>query len=81
MVDVDLDGESLKIWNEIKDVQLDLFSLPNQTVAKHCNPLPIDPSRLYVTIAATAALPALDIALPNFNIEAVGKWIVISRKK
>jgi hypothetical protein len=81
MADVELDGESLKIWNEIKNVQLDLFSLPDQTVAKYCNPLPIDPNSLYVTITATAVLPALDIALTNFNVEAVGKWIVISRKK
>ena len=81
MADVELDGESLKIWNEIKSVQLDLFSLPDQTIAKYCNPLPIDPNSLYVTITATAVLPALDIALPNFNVEAVGKWIVISRKK
>ncbi len=81
MANVELDGESLKIWNEIKGVQLDLFSLPDQTVAKYCSPLPIDPTRLYVTITATAVLPALDVALSNFNVESIGKWIVISRKK
>ncbi len=81
MADVELEGESKKIWDEIKNVQLDLFSLPDQTVAKYCNPLPIDPNMLYITITATAVLPALETALPKLQVEAVGKWIVISRKK
>ncbi len=80
MADVELEGDAKKIWDEIKNVQLDLFSLPDQTVVKYCHPLAVAPDCLYITISATAVLPALEIALPKFKVEAVGKWIVISRK-
>jgi hypothetical protein len=77
----ELSGEALKIWNEIRSVELDLFNLPNQTVEKNVHPLPIDDSVLYLTIPVPAAYPALDTALNSkFDIEMVGKWYVVKRK-
>ena len=69
-----------KIWQEIKDVQLQLFGLPNQTVQKHCQPQMVEPSRLYVTFSAGAVGPALETALRNYNVEIDGKYIIIGRK-
>lgn len=74
-------SEADKIWEEIKGIQLDLFSLPDQTVEKHCKPATIDPGKLYLTISASAVFPALDEVLKDkFEIEQVGKWYVVSRK-
>jgi len=78
---VDLTGESAKIWEEIKHVELDLFGLPDQTIEKNCTPLNITPDKLYVTVPASAIFAALDVALAkNFDVEQVGKWYTISRK-
>lgn len=74
-------SEATKIWEEIKDVQLDLFGLPDQTVQKNCTPVPVEDSKLYLLIPVSAAYPALDVALSkNFTIEMVGKWYTVSRK-
>ncbi len=73
--------ESQKIWDEIKEVNLNMFALPGQTVEKYCTPYMIEPSKCYVTVKVTAALVALEEALlKKFNIEVEGKFIVITRK-
>ena len=51
--------ESEKIWNEIKDLPLQMFGLPNQVVSQHCIPVQVDPTRLFLTIRSTSTLPAL----------------------
>ena len=73
-------AEPEKIWQEIKDVQLNLFALPNQTVQKHCQPQLVEPTRLYVTFSAGAVGPALEAALSNYSVEIDGKYVIIGRK-
>ena len=67
--------EAQLIWDEIKDLPIQMFGLPGQTVAQHCNPVWIEPTHLYVTIRASAALPALETALKEHgdNVAAVVK--------
>ncbi len=78
---VELSGEAAKIWEEIRYIELDLFGLPEQTVEKHCKPVPVGQNELYVTIAVQAAYAALDVAVSkNFDIEPVGKWYILKRK-
>ena len=73
--------EAMKIWDEIKDLTLDLYSLPNQIVSSYFTPFMIEPSRLYLTMKASAALAALEEELAGrFTVEMVDKFIVVARK-
>lgn len=70
-----------EIWTEIKDVNLNLFALPGQTVEMYCHMIPVEPSRLYMTIKVSSVLTALEDALgKKFNFEVAGKFILVSRK-
>jgi len=74
--------EAEKIWNEILNVQLDMFSLPEQNVQKYCKPVAIEPTKLYVTSSVQSVVPALEAAIgKKFDIEVAQKFIIISRKK
>ena len=68
-----------KIWKDMKDKQLDLFSLPGQFVHLHVTPAYIEPDRLYVNIKTSAVLTALEAAIaPAYTLEMVDKFIIIS---
>jgi hypothetical protein len=58
-----------KIWEEIQHLPIEMFALPNQVVAQHCEPLPfaIDPSRLFLITRSTATLPSLEFSLQSFT--------------
>lgn len=73
--------DSSKIWEEIKDVELNLFGLPGQIVKEYCSVVNVEPSKLYLTSKVSAVLPALEEALmKSYTVESQMKWIVISRK-
>ena len=75
-------SESEKIWDEVKDKQLDLFGLPNQTVSQHCVFSNVEPNGLYLKIKSSAVLPALESALgPKFVVELVDSFVVVKRAK
>jgi hypothetical protein len=68
-----------KIWNHIKDEQLELFALPSQCVKKYCEPVCIEPTKLYLKFKIPAVLPALETALKGwYNVEMTNKYIVVS---
>lgn len=74
--------EADKIWSEISNVALEMFSLPDQTVSKYCKPIQVEPSKLYVVSSVQAVVPALETALgKKFNIEKAHKYIIISRRQ
>ena len=81
-------SEAGAIWLEIKDMGIEMFALPGQTVAMHCNPVPADPSRLFLVTASTAALPSLEVAinknakgeyLHRFDVELADRFVIVSR--
>ena len=74
-------AESELIWNEIKDMSIDIFSLPNQKVSDHVNKLNIPGNQLMVTLNSTAALPALETAIVRrgFEVEQTPKYIIVKR--
>lgn len=57
--------EAENIWNEIANLPIEMFALPNQVVAQHATPFPfhVDPSRLLLQVRSTSVLPALEAAL------------------
>lgn len=75
-----LEGDSLNIWNEIRGIKLDLFSLPEQVLENNVNLVPVSDGKVYLTLKASAVLPAMEEALKDkFNVEQNLKFVVISR--
>ena len=72
--------EADKIWEEIKDKSIEMFALPDQTVALHCVPVAVEPSKLYLVIRSAATLPSLETALgTKYVVELVDKYVVVKR--
>lgn len=74
--------EADKIWLEIKNKKIDMFSLPSQVVSQYCKPATIEPSKLYLIPSATSVLPALELALgEGYVVDRMERFITVSRKK
>jgi hypothetical protein len=70
-----------KTWNSIKDREVQMFSLPGQTVAHYCTPTPLDPNKLFLTYTVSSCIPAVEAALNNeFDFEIAKNFIIISKK-
>lgn len=73
--------EPNKIWDEIKDKELEIFALPNQKVKDHAEPLNIPGvEHLYVKLASSAVLASLETCLKDFEFEQTEKYVIIKRK-
>lgn len=74
-------AESDLIWDEIKDISIDIYALPNQKVSGHVNKVNIPGNQLMVTLNSTAALPALETAIVKrgFEVEQTPKYIIVRR--
>jgi len=73
--------EADKIWIEIKDKNIEIFALPDQKVSDYCNPVTVEPSKLYLLLKkASSALPAIESAIGNkFTVELANKYVIVSR--
>ena len=68
------------IWDNIKDVKLEIFALPNQLVSNYCTPIKIEPTKLYLTTSASAVLPALETALKDrYVVEQLERYLCVSK--
>jgi hypothetical protein len=58
-----------ELWDQIKDLPIDIFALPNQTVKDHARREEgmdkIFPDDVYLILRSAAAFPALEEALGN----------------
>lgn len=71
-----------EIWSEIKEKDIEMFGLPNQTVQLHVKPVVVDPEKLYVTLNSSAVLPSLEVALgKKYTVELVDRFVVVARAK
>lgn len=70
--------DSDKIWEEIKDLPLAMYSLPNQTVAQYLTKVESNYPDLLVKIAASAVVPAMETLLQGrFVMEQLeGYWLI-----
>lgn len=67
-----------KIWSEIKNLTLELFALPNQTVAMHVKRVPITDDTLHLTLSSQAVLAALDARLGGkYVVESAEKYVTV----
>lgn len=48
------------LWDKIKDEDIQVFALPNQTVKDHVQRVELDPNILHLKLKASAVLPALE---------------------
>lgn len=79
--------ESELIWEEIKDLPIAMFALPNQTIKQHVSRLEVPGTKLLLRLTSTAALPALEEALNNvvathgkrYEVELAEGYTVIRR--
>lgn len=55
--------ESDKMWEEIKNLPISMFALPNQVVADHVTRVPLSPSELHLKMHSSAVIASLDVAL------------------
>jgi hypothetical protein len=70
------------IWNAIKDKPIDVFALPNQIVSDYFTPVAIEPSRLYLSLSAPAAFPALETALgKSYVVDQDQKFVIVTLPK
>lgn len=73
--------QAQKIWDQISNLRLDMFSLNNQFVHSYYKPMFADPYKLYLvsTTKASAALPALEEALATkYRVEQAERFIIVS---
>lgn len=69
------------IWQEIKNLPIEMFALPDQFVGQYCTPVPVDPTRLYLLLRTSAVLPSLEESVKkNFTVEMADKWAIVSRR-
>lgn len=74
-------SEADKIWDEIRNLPIQMFGLPGQVVAQHAVPFPIEPSKLYLTIRSSATLPSLEVAVGDkFTVEQADRFVIVARR-
>ena len=68
-----------KIWEEIKNLKIDMFALPNQRVHNYCKPISVDPDKLFLIPTAWAVLPVLEQLLnPKYIVDKQDRFLIIS---
>lgn len=78
--EIKLSGMAEVLWSEIKDKDVMMFSLPNQKVSQYCEPIMVEPSKLYLKTTVSAFLPALEATLgSDYLVELADKFIAVSR--
>lgn len=78
-----VESEAEKIWNEIKNLKLEMFALPNQFVHLYYKPITIDPARLYLTALtkATSVLTFLENAVSEkYQVEQIDRFTVLTSR-
>jgi len=60
-----------KIWEEIKNLPIAMFALPNQTIQNHVVRVEVEPSSLYLRGKSPAVIAGLDEAL-NTSFDRAG---------
>jgi hypothetical protein len=72
--------EAQKIWDEIQNLPILMFGLPDQTVAMHCSPMAVEPSKLYLITRSSATLPSLESSIgKGFTVELADKFVIVAR--
>jgi len=67
------------IWDEIKDLNIEMFALPGQKVHHYCKPVSVDPTKLFLLTTAGSVLPALEsVVTPKYVVDKQERFLVVS---
>lgn len=72
-----------KIWDDIKNVELEMFALPGQILSTYCSQVKVNPDKLYLEPKKNigALLPTLEnVLIKKYTVERVDRFIVVSHK-
>ena len=70
------------IWAEIKDLPIEMFSLPNQKVSDYVDPIPLPGKTLYVKLKNTSVFTSLEYAIGGkYDVILGEKYTTIERKE
>src|SRR5690606_10094999 len=72
------------LWDKFKDVDLNMFGLPNQLLKDYCDPVAVEPSKLYLSLkkhkqTATSIVHSLEAAVGDkfvVNMTTSGLYII-----
>lgn len=74
------DQESGKIWDEIKELPIDLFSLANQKISDYAELQFVEPSKCYLKIKVGSVLPALETSIgKKYIVSMDALYTIVSR--
>jgi len=72
--------EADKIWDEIKDLPISMFTLPGQKVSDHLEKLEVPGNELYVRLVSSAVMGSLEEAIGDkYAVEQAEKYTIIKR--
>lgn len=69
-----------KIWENIKDMNLDLFALPGQKVSMHAKRIPIHDEFVHLKLSSQAVLAALESVLGSKYLVEPGEQYVVVKQ-
>lgn len=68
------------IWEELKDLEVSMFGLPEQKVSNFCSPVYLDDKVLFLNYKVAAVLPVLEEKFrTKYVVDAEGKMLKVSR--
>lgn len=68
-----------QIWDEIKNLNINMFALANQKVHMYCKPVIVEPSRLFLLASAGSVLPALEaVVASKYSVEKIDRFLVVA---
>jgi hypothetical protein len=69
-----------KLWDEIKNKNVEMFSLPPQPVSSQCSPVLIDPNKLHLQYKTSSFITSLESALGDkYKVDLAGKFITVTK--
>lgn len=73
--------ESDKIWDLIKDLPIEMYSLPNQKISDYVTKIKLPGDHLTVKLKSSAVLTSLEyVLLSKYDIELQDKFVLIKHK-
>lgn len=70
-----------EIWNDIKNLDINMFALPNQKVNDYCVPIMVEPSKLYLKVKTSSFIRILEDTISNkYNVVFDSAYLTVSKK-
>lgn len=72
--------EADKIWEEIRDLPIGVYALPDQKISQHVVMIPCPGNELLLKLSSTSVLPSLEETLgKKFAVELGNGYVIVRR--